>query len=283
MRMLKELYLSCKNTLRDGGIEAAEYEAQCLIEHITGYGRTALITRSDAPVSEEQKAKLISLTKKRLKHYPLQYLLGEWSFMGFPLSVGEGVLIPRDDTEVCTDLCLRYLKDKPNAKAVDLCAGSGAISIALAKLGRADVTAVELSEQAFEFLTKNIERNAAPIRTIRGDVFTCYRDFEDNSLDLIVSNPPYIKRSELKTLQSEVQFEPVMALDGGESGFDFYEAIIRDWSSKLKYGGALVFELGEEQAETVASLMKDRGFSGIRTEKDLGGCDRAIIGQFTVS
>ena len=100
----------------------------------------------------------------------------------------------------------------------------------------------------------------------------CHGEFPGNSLDLIVSNPPYIKKDDLRTLQKEVQFEPEMALDGGESGFDFYEAMIRDWSGKLKPGGALVFELGENQAEHVAELMKQNGFQGIRTELDFGGC-----------
>ena len=216
--------------------------------------------------------------KKRLTRYPLQYILGEWSFMGFELEVGEGVLIPRDDTEVCVGLCLGYLKNKPSVKAVDLCSGSGAIAIALEKLGKADVTAIELSDTTFKFLVKNISKNNCRINTVHGDIFTYHKAFENGSLDLIVSNPPYIRRGELGSLQTEVRFEPNMALDGGESGFDFYEAIVRDWSSKLKRGGALVFELGEGQAETVAAMMKAAGFAEIRTEKDFGNCERAIIG-----
>ncbi len=157
--MLRDCYSACRGALQNGGIEAPDFEALCLLEHVTGYGRSGLIAHGDAPVPEEQKALLHELTQKRLTHYPLQYLLGEWSFMGFPLSVGEGVLIPRDDTEVCTGLCLEHLKGKPNAAAIDLCSGSGAIAIALEKLGHAAVTAVELSEQAFSFLTKNIHTN----------------------------------------------------------------------------------------------------------------------------
>ncbi len=264
--------------LRDGGIENADFEAQCIVEAVTGCGRAALIAHGDMPVADEQKRQINSITEKRLTRYPLQYLLGKWSFMGFPLFVGEGVLIPRDDTEVCTGLCIDYLKGKSGAKAVDLCSGSGAIAIALEKLGNADVTAIELSSEAFNFLKKNIDLNDSKVKAIKGDVLLCHGDFPDSSLDLIVSNPPYIKNGDLSALQPEVQFEPKTALDGGESGYDFYEAIILSWSRKLKSGGALVFELGENQAERVTELMKKRGFENIRTELDFGGCERAIIG-----
>ena len=276
--MLRDVYRDCRQKLMDGGIGNADFEALCIIEHATGFDRTALIAHGGSPVSEAQKHIIDTYTEKRLTRYPLQYILGEWSFMGFELEVGEGVLIPRDDTEVCVGLCLSYLKNKPGAKAVDLCSGSGAIAIALEKLGKADVTAIELSDAAFNFLKKNIAKNNCRINAVHGDVLTCHKAFDNGSLDLIVSNPPYIKRGELGSLQTEVRFEPNMALDGGESGFDFYEAMIRDWSSKLKRGGALVFELGEGQAETVAEMMKAAGFAEIRTEKDFGNCERAIIG-----
>ena len=276
--MLRDCYSACRGALQNGGIEAPDFEALCLLEHVTGYGRSGLIAHGDAPVTPEQEALLRELTQKRLTHYPLQYLLGEWSFMGIPLSVGEGVLIPRDDTEVCTGLCLEHLKEKPNAAAIDLCSGSGAIAIALEKLGQAAVTAVELSEQAFYFLTKNIHNNSCRVKAVRGDVFTCHAQFPDNSYDLIVSNPPYIRQDELPALQAEVQFEPAMALDGGADGYRFYASIVQNWSRKLKRGGALVFELGEGQAAQVAALMRKQGFTDLRTAQDLGGCERAIIG-----
>ncbi len=276
--MLKDVFRSCREKLRNGGIENADFEAQCIIEAVTGFGRAALIAHGDKPVSDEHKQRINSFTKKRLTRYPLQYILGKWSFMGLPLFVGDGVLIPRDDTEVCVGLCLEYLKGKSGAKAVDLCSGSGAIAIALEKLGNADLTAIELSDKAFYFLEKNISLNKSKVTAIKNDILSCHGEFPDNSLDLIVSNPPYIKKSDLRGLQPEVQFEPKMALDGGESGFDFYKAIILGWSRKLKPGGALVFELGENQAEHVAELMKQNGFQGIRTELDFGGCERAIIG-----
>ena len=276
--MLKNVLRLSREALQNGGIENADFEAQCIVEHVTGFDRAGQIAHGEAELSAAQKQKINSIIERRLTRYPLQYLLGSWSFMGFELSVGEGVLIPRDDTEVCVGLCLDYLKGRSGAKAVDLCAGSGAISIALEKLSNAEVSAVELSDKAFYFLEKNIKDNNCGIKAIKGDVLTCHRDFEDGSLDLIVSNPPDIKSGDLPALQAEVLHEPELALDGGGDGLDFYRAIVKNWSSKLKRGGALVFELGEGQADDAAALMSGQGYSNIRTELDFGGCQRAIIG-----
>lgn len=276
--MLRDDYLKCRDALKNGGIENADFEAALMLEALTGLSRASLLAHGENELGGGLNEKLNQMTQKRLERYPLQYLLGKWSFMGFELEVGEGVLIPRDDTEVVTRLCIEYLETLEKPSALELCAGSGAICIALAKLSDASVSAVELSEDAFKFLTKNIELNKADITPLHGDIFSCHTLFEDGSLDLIVSNPPYIKHSELSSLQPEVRLEPKMALDGGESGFDFYEAIVRLWSRKLKKDGALAFELGENQAEYVASLMKAKGFEKIRTHLDFGVVERAIIG-----
>lgn len=278
MMTVKQAYIKCRELLAEAKIEANAFEAFCLFEKITGYDRLGIISHGNETLPDEKLLTLLSLVQRRVDREPLQYLLGSWSFCGFDFCVGEGVLIPRDDTEVAVNLCVDYLKKKHNRKAIDLCAGSGAISVALAKLADAEVTAVELSETAFKFLEKNIELNNANVKALKGDIFSCNSDFDDSFYDLIVSNPPYIRTDELSSLQQEVQREPQMALDGGESGYKFYEAIVKLWSSKLKQGGALVFELGENQHEYVAELMRARGFENISTELDLGGTHRAIIG-----
>ena len=274
--MLKDLYLKLRGILSEAEIEAPELEARLLIEGVTGMNRASQIANSNSEISGEIQEKLISMAQKRAGHLPLQYILGKWSFMGFEFKVGEGVLIPRDDTEVLVGLCLDYLKNSNGKTALDLCAGSGAISVVLDKLANADVTAVELSDKAYNFLLENIK--GTNIKPHKGDIFECYRDFEAKSFDLIASNPPYIKTDEIETLQTEVGYEPKTALDGGADGLDFYRAIVELWTPLLKSGGAMAFELGEGQAEYVGGLMADHGYINIKTAKDLGGTDRAIIG-----
>lgn len=276
--MLRDDLNRCAKALEDAGIDSPQADAFSLLEHVTGLSRASLLAKLNSELTPAQAAQLDNLTLKRAGRYPLQYILGSWSFLGIELAVGEGVLIPRDDTEVVFSLCREFLDGKQRAKAVDLCSGSGALAIALDKLCGADVTAVELSGEALSFLNKNINSNNSSVKSVKGDVFTCHTDFADGSLDLIVSNPPYIKSEEISALQPEVHFEPRMALDGGESGFDFYESIIKNWSGKLKSGGALAFELGEDQADKVRALMSGRGFKIIRTAEDFGGVQRAIIG-----
>lgn len=274
-----EAYRKTKDILTEAGFEAPAFEALCLTEKVFGFNRLALITKGEEAVASEEKlAVLAELTEKRLSHEPLQYIIGKWSFMGIDLLVGEGVLVPRDDTEVVTSLCIDYLSCKESPNVIDLCAGSGAISLALEKYANCKVTAVELSDKAFSYLTQNIKLNNSAVNALNGDIFECHKDIADNSLDLIVSNPPYIKTADIASLQKEVQHEPAMALDGGESGLDFYRRIVPLWKSKLKTGGALAFELGEGQYDEVSRILADNGFGGITESIDFGGIQRAIIG-----
>ena len=274
-----EAYRKTKDILTEAGFEAPAVEALCLVEKVFGFNRLALITRGEETAATDEKLALLAeLTEKRLSHEPLQYIIGKWSFMGIDLLVGEGVLVPRDDTEVVTSLCIDFLSGKENPSAIDLCAGSGAISLALEKYANCKVTAVELSDKAFSYLTQNIKLNNSAVNALNGDIFECHKDIADNSLDLIVSNPPYIKTADIAALQEEVQHEPVMALDGGESGLDFYRRIVPLWKSKLKAGGALAFELGEGQYDEVCRILADNGFGGITESIDFGGIQRAIIG-----
>lgn len=268
----------CKNRLNSIGVNDPLFEARCLVMKVLNLTSTKLISNCNDEVDSSKLDELYSMINRRANNEPLQYILGSWSFYGIELYVGEGVLIPRDDTEIVVNLCTDFLRNRKEKKVIDLCAGSGAISLAIEKISDADVTAVELSNKAFEYLTKNIQYNKSSVNPINDDIFTCHTDFEDGSFDLIVSNPPYIKSDDLKTLQAEVQKEPSMALDGGKDGFDFYKAIVSLWSKKLKKGGALAFELGEKQAEYVTELMKAVGFGNIHTEIDFGGVQRAIIG-----
>lgn len=220
----------------------------------------------------------LKFIEKRISGEPLQYILGEWSFMGFDFKVGRGVLIPRDDTEVVVNLCIDFLKNRTDKKTVDLCSGSGAIAVALDKISGAEVTAVEIDETAFSYLETNVKENNSSVKPVMAGALEICETFADGELDLIVSNPPYIKSADIETLQKEVRLEPRLALDGGEDGCDFYREIVNRWSRKLKKGGALAFELGENQADAVKALMTDKGFSDFKISLDFGGVQRAIIG-----
>lgn len=268
----------CTKKLEEGNIENARYEALCLIEKVLGLNHSSLIVHGNDEVTDDKLCCLDNLVSRRLKREPLQYILGSWSFCGFDFEVGDGVLIPRDDTEVVLNLCLNFLKNRPSKKVIDLCAGSGAISVAIQKLANADVTGVELSDKAFEYFNRNIKLNNSLVKAYKGDIFECYNNFSNDEFDLIVSNPPYIKSEDILSLQCEVQKEPKMALDGGIDGYDFYKSIITNWTSKLKHGGALAFELGENQADYVKQLMTENKYTNITTELDFGGTQRAIIG-----
>lgn len=275
---ITHIYKECAAKLSQNGIENPNFEAQCLIEKVFGLDRVHLIACGNTEADSEKIKLIKQLTERRINREPLQYILGSWSFMGFDFKVGEGVLIPRDDTEVVVNLCLDFLDGRQSKKTVDLCSGSGAIAVSLSKISGADVTAVELDEKAYSYLEQNINLNNSSAKAVRGDVLSCADNFADGEFDLIVSNPPYIMSSEIPLLQAEVQKEPTIALDGGKDGCDFYRAITRGWSRKLKKGGALTFELGEGQADAVTALMKENGFGNFKFSVDFGGIQRAIIG-----
>ena len=255
-------------------------EARCLFEELLKIDRISLVEKSGLQCSEDEKTLIERAVKKRSEGYPLQYIIGKWSFMGNDFCVGEGVLIPRDDTEVAVNECLNAVKNIRRAKIIDLCSGSGAIAVTLAKLlPDAEIVALELEDKAFCFLEKNIQLNkAVNVKAVKGDIFRSFSDFEDKSFDAVISNPPYIKTDEIKTLQKEVGYEPVSALDGGADGLDFYRCIAENWLSKLKSGGSITLETGEEQADDVTRLLSEKGISDIRTVKDIQGLDRVIFG-----
>ena len=276
---IEELYRKAKYILLKAGIEDPAFDALCLIEKVFNYNRTMLIAKGDTVATDVKEKEFLDLVEKRAEFEPLQYLLGSWNFMGYDFFVGKGVLIPREDTSEVVTLCIEQAKKYQKPKILDLCAGSGAISVVLAKeIPNAEVTAVELSDKAFPYLLKNIEHNNADVKAINGDIFKCLDEFEDGYFDIIVSNPPYIIRDEIKTLQKEVQLEPSMALDGGIDGYDFYRFIISNWTSKLKRNGSMAFELGEGQMDTVKNLMTQENFGDFKEKIDLGDIQRAIIG-----
>lgn len=275
---VNEIYQSGLKLLENNNIENSKFEAQSLLQKAFSLDRVGFIIHKTDKADENCSHNFLKFIEKRISGEPLQYILGEWSFMGFDFKVGRGVLIPRDDTEVVVNLCIDFLKNRTDKKTVDLCSGSGAIAVALDKISGAKVTAVEIDETAFSYLETNVKENNSSVKPVMADALEICETFADGELDLIVSNPPYIKSADIETLQKEVQLEPRLALDGGEDGCDFYREIVNRWSRKLKKGGALAFELGENQADAVKALMTEQGFSNFKISLDFGGVQRAIIG-----
>jgi release factor glutamine methyltransferase len=277
MVAVKFLYNKAKEELDKAGISDPAFNSMCLIEKVFNVNKARLMAEN-ITADDKKGAEFLTLLGRRLSGEPLQYILGEWEFYGYKFKVGKGVLIPRDDTEVLLRLSLDFLKDKQNARVLDLCSGSGALAVAIAKETDAEVYALEKSAEALPYLCENININKANIEVVAGDVFYCADEFMDKSFDLIISNPPYIITDEIDTLQKEISFEPKTALDGGADGLKFYRGIIKDYTSKLKSGGMIAFEIGEGQFEDVKALMDDAEVKNIDYKLDLGGIQRVVYG-----
>lgn len=277
MVAVKFLYNKAKEELDKAGNSDPAFNSMCLIEKVFNVNKAQLMAEN-ITADDKKGAEFLTLLGRRLSGEPLQYILGEWEFYGYIFKVGKGVLIPRDDTEVLLRLSLDFLKDKHNARVLDLCSGSGALAVAIAKETDAEVYALEKSAEALPYLCENININKANIEVVAGDVFYCAEEFMDKSFDLIISNPPYIITDEIDTLQKEISFEPKTALDGGADGLKFYRGIIKDYTSKLKSGGMIAFEIGEGQFEAVKTLMENAGVKNIDFKLDLGGIQRVVYG-----
>lgn len=269
-----------KSLLTRAGIENPAGDAQLILEAATGLPRAQLIARRFDEIPDAAASEAVSMAQKRAQGEPIQYVLGAWSFMGREYAVGKGVLIPRDDTEVVVRAALERMQSVPSPAVVDLCAGSGIIAVTLAlELRNAAVAAVEISDAAYDYLCRNIALNRADVRSIHADLCGCADRFADESLDLIISNPPYIRSDEIASLQSEVQREPRLALDGGADGIDFYRKILSLWTPKLKEGGTIAFELGEGQFTEVSQLLRKHGCRAVRGYEDIQGTIRAVTAE----
>ena len=217
--------------------------------------------------------------KKLQEGVPLQYLLGEWEFYSLPLKVGPGVLIPRPDTETLIDKALIKLSGRKNPVIADLCAGSGAIAIALAvNLPDAACTAVELSENALVYLRQNIALHQLEERVniLHADI---RRPLELPMLDLLISNPPYLSKEEMEHIPPQVRCEPPLALVAGDNGMDFYPVLGQRGSELIKPGGFLIVEVGINRAERVCKIFAGYKFEKIETFLDCSGIKRCVCAK----
>lgn len=258
---------------REAGIPDPAWDSALLLAHITGRPALNLRLDTDTALDEATLARYAALRDRRLQRVPLQYLTQEQSFMGHDFYVDERVLIPRPETELLTELAIEALRSR--ATALDLCCGSGCIAISMAlALATAQVHAADLSPDALAVTRRNAETLGAGITLHQGDLFAAV---EGLRFDLIISNPPYIPTADCRTLQQEVLQEPGMALDGGNDGYDFYRRIAREAPAHLNDGGVVLLEVGFDQAEDVAELMRRAGFREISIHPDLQGIPRMVV------
>ena len=244
------------SVLKTAGIENYRNEAKWLCEF-----------------AEKTGGNIDALVSRRTGGEPLQYILGEWEFYGYPFKVGPGVLIPRQETELLVDLAKEH---KPVA-VYDLCAGSGCVGISAARETGCKIIAMEISAEAIAYLKQNISLNnvSDKVSVVKGDVLKPICKFGKS--DMILVNPPYLTKAEMGALQKEVAFEPEKALYGGEDGLDFYRKIFNVWGDSLKKGGVFAAETGAEQAETVSGIMRDTGlFEEPLVKKDYSGAERVV-------
>lgn len=273
---ISELEKLGSQKLRASGKENSDFDARCLLEFALNLNPTQYLLNRSEEVDSVCAEKFLSLVERRSNGEPLQYILGKWEFMGLPFYVGEGVLIPRPETEMLVEFALDFLKDKKNPVVIDLCSGSGCIAISVAKhLPNAKVYAVEKSDLAFPYLKKNIWLNCVfNVSAVHGDIFdrTLLSEIKPN---LILSNPPYIRSSEIASLQSEVRNEPSMALDGGEDGLVFYREIANGWLDRLGTGGAITVECAEDQTEDIIRMFSEKT-QYAEAFNDLSGLPRTV-------
>ncbi len=275
-----ELLRECMSALEKSGVENARFEAEQLITFVCHLSLVKLKAMSEEQVPEKEVHRVKELLARRVKGEPLQYILGMWEFYGLPFYVGEGVLIPRQDTETLAETALDFCKGKGfSLRAADLCAGSGCLGITLAVKAGIAADCYELYESAAGYLVQNIALNGAEalVMPILGDVLSKETVNAAPEYDIIVSNPPYLTADDMKVLQREVAYEPREALYGGEGGLEYYRKILPMWAAKLKKGGLFAVEIGMGMEKNVSRIFSENDMEPM-LKKDYCGIIRVVYG-----
>jgi len=275
------LYLDIRQQLKRAGIEAATLEARELVCFGTGKDRDQLTRDGGLYASPELERRVRDLVARHLAGEPVAYLIGEWEFYGLPLDISRDVLIPRPDTEVLVEQALTYIKPLGECRVLDLCSGSGCIGLAVASQAPGTrVVLGEYSDAALRICRQNIRRNGLSGRVVPMQVDALEKPERSlGEFQCIVSNPPYIPKADIPGLDVSVKdYEPHLALDGGEDGLDFYRSISEKWKTALAPGGRLYFEVGIGQADSVLRIMRAQGFGDIQIVKDLHDIPRVVFG-----
>ncbi len=288
MLTISELLDYGKTQLEESGNEYAKYERKVLLEHVLNVNYLYMMMNGDEQVADDKVSEYKGLIERRCGHYPLQYLLGHAHFMDYTFYVDENVLIPRNDTEILVETVNELYNDitvgsltKPNdntVKLLDLCCGSGCIGISLKLYHPAtDLTLSDISDKALAVAKRNLDKY-----DIRDAKLNCGSMFEGarERYDIIVCNPPYIESRVVDTLMPEVKdYEPRLALDGGDDGLDFYKSILSVAKNYISDKGYIFFEIGYDQGESVSRLMREAGFMDTTVRKDYAEMDRVVYGH----
>lgn len=273
-----QLIKSAAAALREAGCEDVEFEALQLVSFVLDIDHHSIRMMGDRQVESSDEAKTDSLIAQRISGRPLQYILGQWEFFGLPFYVGEGVLIPRADTEILVESALKFINQTGAKDIIDLCSGSGCIAVSIAKNApQTRVTAVEKFDLPYDFTVRNIGQNKAyNVTAVKSDLFGGAGDMQ---CDVLLSNPPYITAKDMGDLSREVLCEPHTALFGGEDGLDFYRAIAELWLPCIRQGGAVFVEVGYDQADAVVEIFKAAALADIQKIKDISGVERVVYAR----
>lgn len=272
----REVYEWGKKALEEAKVSEASLDARLLLEYVCHTERNDLLVHGDREVEEISFFCYQKYIEKRSERIPLQQLLHEQEFMGLSFYVNEHVLIPRQDTEILVEEVLREPFD--GARILDMCTGSGCILLSLLRYSNATTgVGADLSPEALAVAGENADRlqMSDRVQWVESDLFAKV----EGKYDILVSNPPYIRSDVIPELEPEVRaHEPMLALDGGRDGLDFYKKIIEQAGNYLIPGGRLYFEIGYDQGEAVAQLLKKHGYHEVRVVRDYAGLDRVVCG-----
>ncbi len=283
-----EKFREITKTLLSSGIESASKEAELLVRHALNISLEK-IYRDDPEITVEQDRVISEMLGRRAGREPLQYILGEVDFLTLKIKVGQGVLIPRPETELMAEHAVKTVNSKQSTvsseertRVLDLCCGSGCLGLALAKeFPDAEVCGLDISEHALLYADENAKfNNIKNIKFFKGHLFDALE--KDLVFDLIISNPPYIRSADVQGLQVEIKdWEPLNALDGGIEGLDLYREIISSAGRFLNDDGILMFELGMGCSEGVREMFEQAGYRDIHIIKDYAGIERIIQAVWT--
>ncbi|MCB2341877.1 peptide chain release factor N(5)-glutamine methyltransferase [Clostridium estertheticum] len=276
---MQEVLLESYKILKKVNIESYLLDSQLLLGKVLKKDKLFIMINRDIKISIEQENEFFRLIQIRKNKMPIKYILGKCEFMGMDFIVKPGVLIPRPDTEILVEEVIKYIKEKGLTQICDVCTGSGAIGISIAEfIKEALVTLYDISEDALAVAKLNIERfNFSKRINIEHSDLLQVAINKHKKFEVIVSNPPYIRKEVIPTLMDDVKgYEPFIALCGGEDGLDFYRRITKESTLVLEKGGLLAFEIGYDQKEAVTDILLKSGFNNIECIKDLSGNDRVI-------